>query len=135
VIAAGYPDNMEAFLKSNPGLKSRFDRTFNFPDFTTIELHKIAIGMLDEENLKPDAQADQYIKWYLEQLHKKRDKFFGNARTIRRLIEEAIKNQNLRMALMSADNRTPDMLDTLTYLDIKEVKVEDAQRQAIGFKY
>jgi SpoVK/Ycf46/Vps4 family AAA+-type ATPase len=52
VIAAGYTDNMKRFIESNPGLKSRFDRTFHFEDFKTPELVEIAVNQFSESNLK-----------------------------------------------------------------------------------
>ena len=39
VFAAGYPDNMEAFLKANPGLSSRFDKVLRFEDYSPEELN------------------------------------------------------------------------------------------------
>ena len=46
VIAAGYTQNMEKFMESNPGLKSRFDKVFNFEDFNADELFTVAINQL-----------------------------------------------------------------------------------------
>ena len=42
IIAAGYPDEMDVFLESNPGLKSRFRMIYDFPDYAPQELMEIA---------------------------------------------------------------------------------------------
>ncbi|HCS21932.1 MAG TPA: AAA family ATPase, partial [Bacteroidetes bacterium] len=52
VIAAGYTQNMERFLESNPGLKSRFDRVFQFEDYTVEEMVDIAEAMFAESNVQ-----------------------------------------------------------------------------------
>jgi len=62
VICAGYPDNMEEFLKANPGLKSRFDRRFNFKDYNEDELFAIAQHILSEQELKLDNDAAEHIR-------------------------------------------------------------------------
>src|SRR5437016_7866646 len=60
VICAGYTDNMEEFMKSNPGLKSRFDRKFHFEDYNENELFAIGMEILKEQKLKMDEQAIAY---------------------------------------------------------------------------
>ncbi len=44
VIVAGYPQNMHEFIESNPGFKSRFDKTFLFEDYTPEQLMTIAMN-------------------------------------------------------------------------------------------
>jgi len=41
VFVAGYPDNMEEFLKANPGLNSRFDKILKFEDYEPKQLMEI----------------------------------------------------------------------------------------------
>lgn len=135
VIVAGYPDNMNVFLESNPGLKSRFDRTFNFEDYSAEELFDIAKILFAAENLNPDAEAAEHLIKYITAIYANRDRYFGNARTIRKVVGESIKNQNLRMASVPASQRTKEMLCTLTLADVVEFVPEiNKSRVTIGFK-
>lgn len=135
VIVAGYPDNMNKFLESNPGLKSRFDRTYDFEDYSPEELYTIAVSLLEREGLQPEPAAEDHLKRYLQTLYDKRDKFFGNARTVRQVIMEAVKNQHLRLASMPPSERTMEVLKVLTLDDVNEFEVKESSRPSLGFRY
>jgi SpoVK/Ycf46/Vps4 family AAA+-type ATPase len=136
VIVAGYTDNMHEFIESNPGLKSRFDRTFNFTDYSAEDMYAIAVSILGKERISPDAEAETHLRSYFEHLHANRDKHFGNARTVRQVVAEAIKNQNLRLAEMAASERTPHHLQTLVLSDVLEFEIgaKRAVGSSLGFK-
>lgn len=137
VIAAGYTHNMDRFMESNPGLKSRFDRVMNFKDFNSDDLFTIAFNQLQSHGIRPNPKAVVHLKAYIEYLYKTRDKYFGNGRAIRKVIEEAIRNQNLRLSELPKSKYTKKVIETLTYDDVEEFSIEIIPNIAsggIGFK-
>jgi len=136
VIVAGYTDNMSEFIQSNPGLKSRFDRTFHFYDYAPEEMYVIATSIFAKENVRLNPEAEAHLKNYFHHLYNSKDKHFGNARTVRQVVSEAVKNQHLRLADMKKEDRTEEIMQTLILMDVQEFVVDDkrAQGSSLGFK-
>lgn len=135
VIVAGYTENMQVFIESNPGLKSRFDKTFVFEDYTAEELWKITKNLLAKENLSANPEAEAHLKSYLTALHDHKDKFFGNARTVRQLVGDAVMKQNLRLASIPSEKRTEKDLQTLELDDVKHLLDKSGNKNSLGFKF
>lgn len=136
VIAAGYTANMQKFMESNPGLKSRFDRVFLFEDFKPAELYEIAVNQLAENNITADKAASEHLLAYIEFMYDKKDKYFGNGRSVRKVIEEAVRNQHLRLSAVAKSKRTKKMVQTLALEDVLEFDSENIPKSTtgIGFK-
>ncbi|MCC7298012.1 MAG: AAA family ATPase [Bacteroidia bacterium] len=136
VIAAGYTQNMEKFMESNPGLKSRFDRVFNFEDFSPEELYTIAVNQLSESGITCDTKAGEHLKNYIEYMYTNRDKYFGNGRSVRKVIEEAVRNQHLRLSELPKAKQTKKTVSTLTIEDVDEFRtdVKPSTPGGIGFR-
>jgi len=139
VIAAGYTENMRRFLESNPGLQSRFDRTFIFEDFNSEELNEIAVNQLAENNLHPDTKAATMLKDMMEAMYTSRNKYFGNGRAVRKVVEEAVRNQHLRMSEIRSNKRTDKMISTLVKEDLESIALaqeasKKQKRGGIGFR-
>jgi len=139
VIVAGYPDNMARFLESNPGLKSRFDKFVQFEDYNTEELFVIADNLLQKEFLFLSAEAGEHLRNYITQLVTNRNKYFGNARTMRKIVADIVHHQHLRMAGIPAAQRTPEMIKTVALEDVQSFKTDlenkGSGRESIGFKF
>ncbi len=133
VIAAGYPDNMYTFLRMNPGLKSRFDKVYNLPDYTADEMLQIAILMFKKENLHLTDDAKEFLEKHFTKLLAAKDKFFGNARSVRQSVEQIIHKQNLRLAILPTANRTNEMLQQILLEDVQLDIQKDQRGNAIGF--
>lgn len=98
VIVAGYPDEMDRFLRANPGLKSRFNHVIDFPSYSPGELMQIFSAHVDSSGYRPSPAAEAAARRVLEDAWRKRDKSFGNARMVRNLVEEAVMRQSSRLA-------------------------------------
>lgn len=68
---------MELFLKSNPGLSSRFDKILKFEDYSEEELFMIAMKMFSDVNLHISDAADTHLRAYLAYLFDSKDKFLA----------------------------------------------------------
>ncbi len=138
IFAAGYPDNMESFLKANPGLRSRFDKILKFEDYNTPELYQIALQMLEEEGVEANKKAKEHLNKYLDFVYQFRDKYFGNARSVRNIINEIVKNQSLRLAAIPVEKRKKAMINKLIYADVATLKLNHDDdifnKKAIGFR-
>lgn len=115
VILAGYEVEMNYFLSLNPGLSSRFPLHVFFPDYSEQELLQIATGMVRERqyHLSPDATMSLRQQLRHEQLRED----FSNARTVRNIVERAIRRQAVR--IMEQHEPTRRELMTLVATDFR----------------
>ncbi len=119
VVVAGYPDEMEGFIQTNPGLQSRFNRYFEFDHFTVDTLLKIFKLYAKKGDFELTPDAEEKLLAILERVHEKRHRGFGNARTVRNLFEKIIERQANR--IISINPITEKVLITLTEDDIPEI--------------
>jgi SpoVK/Ycf46/Vps4 family AAA+-type ATPase len=135
LIVAGYTQNMELFMRSNPGLESRFDNKFVFHDFNAGDLWKILLGMFSQRGLTPDTESEEHLKEYINCLYVNRNQFFGNARSMRKIADKTIRNQELRMAGLTKAERTPEMMSRIILDDVKAFEyIRDDNRPLLGFR-
>lgn len=119
VIVAGYPLLMQKFIDSNPGLRSRFNKHIDFPDYNGDELLEIFVGMCRKNKLTVADDAYEYVKTYMCKQYENRNENFSNGRMVRNFIERAILNQANR--LHSIKNPTDEELCQLVINDVNEL--------------
>ena len=117
IVAAGYPTEMQEFVDTNPGLKSRFTKTINFDDYTDDELIRIFENLGEKNHYALTDDARLKLRAILAATS--RDRGFGNARLIRNLFEEAVGRQAQRLA--SWEEPTDEQLTTLIADDMPPV--------------
>ena len=134
VIAAGYTAEMQKFVESNPGLQSRFTKTFTFEDYNPSELVVITKLILKEKKLILGKEAEQLLLVHYKELYRNRDKNFGNARLVRNIVETAARKLLLRIVDIPKDSRTPEISATITPEDIKEIVAIKSENIASSFE-
>ncbi len=117
LILTGYRREMERFIESNPGLRSRFPIHINFPDYTINELMGIAKLMLDQRQYSLTDEAKEQLRISIQE-RAMRHPHSGNARMVRNLIERAIRLQAVRLVNSNSSSFSREELITITAEDI-----------------
>lgn len=116
VIVAGYDELMHKFIDSNPGLRSRFNKYFHFPDYDGEDLLLIFKRFCDTNGYTLAEDAVAQLQSKLRDMYEQREEHFGNARAVRNLFEHAINQQANRLVMDS--DITDQELAELTLDDI-----------------
>jgi len=119
VIVAGYPELMNEFLNSNPGLRSRFNKFINFTDYTPQELLDIFKNLCDSSGYTASTKRIECVQEYFEKKYTERDSDFANGRDVRNYFEIAIINQANRLS--SIDNISDETLSKLELEDVQNI--------------
>jgi len=120
VIVAGYTNEMNEFVESNPGLKSRFNRYLFFNDYGPDDLLNIFKKLCRDSRFNPTEATSQKMYDLLFNLYSDRDKTFGNARLVRNLFEKTIEQQANRLAVGTSPS--DEMLTTLLPEDVPSIE-------------
>ena len=120
VIVAGYTEPMQAFLDSNPGLRSRFNKFILFEDFTPDELLEIFKSQCAKNSMEPTEEACEAAGAHFAELVERRDPSFANGRTVRNFFENVLTCQANRLA--GDEELTRDDLVEITLDDIEAAK-------------
>lgn len=116
LIVAGYPEPMERFLDSNPGLRSRFAETVEFSDYSPAELTAIFDLMASKRGYILTDAAKERAEAIFTAAWEQRTPAFANARSVRNFLEDAIRSHANRLV----ENATfaPDDLEVIELEDL-----------------
>lgn len=115
VIVAGYPQLMEEFLASNPGLRSRFNKFIHFVDYEPDEMVNIFKTMCEKSEYILDDDCVEYVRQFFTKRYMNRDSTFANGRDVRNFFEKAVVNQANRLSTKS----------NLSNIDLSEILIDD----------
>lgn len=119
VIAAGYKDQMEDFLKTNPGLASRFTHKMLIDDYNEDELLAIFKKMAQKDNYTLSPAAEFKLMDLICRKVVSKDQNFGNAREMRNLLDATIQQLSVRVSGMQ--EVTKETYQTIMPEDICDV--------------
>ena len=119
VIAAGYKNEMQRFIDSNPGLKSRFNTYIDIPDYNVDELCQLCDLFAKAEEKVFTPEAKNCVRQKIETIVARNDKNFANGRTIREeVFNRAVTNMDNRLSKLSPDQLTKEALCTILPEDV-----------------
>ena len=118
VIVAGYTGPMEGFITSNPGLESRFNRYFFFPDYDGAQLMDIFRIQCKKNSYTLTPEAEEEALQFFTELYEERTENFGNGRDVRNCFEDMVVRQSNRVAAM--ENPSKEDLVTVLPEDLRD---------------
>jgi len=116
VIVAGYPEEMEKFLDSNPGLRSRFDTAIQFEDYSPRDQMQIFDALLGGNQYDITDGARRAAARHLVDLHARGVR--GNARLVRNVFQQLVAQQAL--SLVGLENLTVEQMRLITMFAVPE---------------
>jgi len=128
VIAAGYEKDMEFFVNSNAGLKSRFQRYVNFRDFDSDELVKIFEVEAKNYEIYVSDEVREVLLGIFEKLPP--ESLNGNGRFARNLFEHSYARMASRVnedGVITED----ELKEGFMIQDIPEIEVPE--KRQVGF--
>lgn len=134
VILAGYEEEMQDFLKSNSGLKSRFPNIVHFEDYTVDEMYDIAKITAISKGYKLNANCEVGLRYQFEKHQIKGKNDSGNGRLVRNLIEAAIINQSRRVVSDTAADMEELIDSDFGFDEIIEFNLEESLAEIIGME-
>lgn len=132
LIMAGYPEEMNAMMDSNPGLKSRFSNVFQFKDYSVVELTAIADLWLRENDYQLTKDARAALLMLIRSAHATKNKKFGNGRYIKELLEQQIQPAMANRVMKTKIFNTPHILTQIEKCDIPGAMNLAKGEKAIG---
>ena len=117
VIVAGYTDEMLRFVRSNPGLESRFTKFIEFPDYSVDELLSIFDSIAKKNQFTCSPQAHELVRKTIETAATG-GHVSGNARYVRNLFSAVTERMARRV--MKIDNASTSQLQTIEAEDVGE---------------
>jgi ribosomal protein S27E len=130
VILAGYPNEMDKMIRSNPGLSSRVGTTMEFEDYSPEDLCRIFGLIAAKAKYELPTQSRRRLLRGFTYLYATRDRHFGNGRAARNSFERSVKRLANRLSTMTEVNR--GLLTTLEAQDIEVAGVADAYLAALA---
>lgn len=121
VIAAGYTNEMKAFLNANSGFRSRFANNIEFDPYSSDELTAIFKLMCEEQSYTPSEEALERVGRILKREKRNANIAISNARGVRDLLERTIRKQALRIAESSTEDKN-------ALMEIRPEDIFDASR-------
>ena len=116
VIAAGYTREMDEFLASNSGFKSRFSDYLSFEDYTPDEMYNIFVNMCKKRKIEFAPGFEEALYGRLDELYAGRNAQFANARTVRQLYDKTYENVSGRVMGMKSAGASEDDLKREIYI-------------------
>lgn len=121
VICAGYTDEMEEFLDSNPGLRSRFSKVIVFEDYSAEEEVAILKSMCRKQDYTLSKEALETAAEFFTERCTNKPKTFANARDVRNYLEKAITNHAGRVVTLTGRKATKKALSTIERVDVENI--------------